>query len=558
MIQLLESKGADLSHKTADDGTAVMGAAEGGHTEVAAYLIGKGVSAGAADSVNGDTPMSLAVISGHLEMVELLAKEGADLQVEDADGNTPLLFAANAGRLAILKFLMQHGADVTHANAENRNALHYSCEAAHHPCTELLLTSPIDVSLQDAENNTPLHLACKSTSTAPIVSSILSRSNLILNSRNDKNETPIICAMKSDCYDLISCLVSAGADIEARDKEGNSAVLLAGMKGLTTVLSIFAKQQGSSTAKVLSEALIPAALSGHLPTVKALIEEHNVPATYIDANDASTAAQPAAIRGDLPMLQYVHTQGTDVLSHQNSSGMTALMFAALKGHVNVVSWLLGIAVANNSVRDTVNITSATGETALMHSAFNGHKECAVLLLEYSDVDHANEDRFTALMVASQNGLGGVVGVLLAKGAGVDAQNVEGRTALMFASHQGSVEVVAQLLAAKAVVDACDDGKVTPLAAAVMGGHEDVAKLLLDAGASPSFADVNGATPLMPACSLGSLSLVQHMLHHKADVHAKDLGNDDVLSYATSREAKTKSAIEEKEAIIAAIKTALSQ
>ena len=61
------------------------------------------------------TPLSVAAQKGHLEVVRVLVKAGANVNQVDPRGLAPLHHAAHKGRLGVLQFLIKAGADVNQA-----------------------------------------------------------------------------------------------------------------------------------------------------------------------------------------------------------------------------------------------------------------------------------------------------------------------------------------------------------------------------------------------------------------------------------------------------------
>ena len=57
---------------------------------------------------------------GHLEIVKLLADNGADINAKNNNGGTALMFASHAGKLEVVKFLLGNDAD---ANAKANNGM---------------------------------------------------------------------------------------------------------------------------------------------------------------------------------------------------------------------------------------------------------------------------------------------------------------------------------------------------------------------------------------------------------------------------------------------------
>jgi len=74
-----------------DDGyTALHLASLNNHVEVAELLVREGCANMNLQNVNLQTALHLAVERQHTQIVRLLVREGADLNVTDKDGDTPL------------------------------------------------------------------------------------------------------------------------------------------------------------------------------------------------------------------------------------------------------------------------------------------------------------------------------------------------------------------------------------------------------------------------------------------------------------------------------------
>jgi ankyrin repeat protein len=71
----------------------------------------------------GMTPLLFAARDGQLDAAKLLAEAGADLNKADPNGITPLLMAATNGKIAVARFLVTRGADVKAADWYGRTPL---------------------------------------------------------------------------------------------------------------------------------------------------------------------------------------------------------------------------------------------------------------------------------------------------------------------------------------------------------------------------------------------------------------------------------------------------
>lgn len=114
ILRMTLAHGADLKSTNRYGGTALIPAAERGHVETVRTLIGAGVDV---DHVNrlDWTALLEAIILGdggehHRQIVELLVKAGANVNLADGKGETPLQHARSRGYAAIEKILVAAGA----------------------------------------------------------------------------------------------------------------------------------------------------------------------------------------------------------------------------------------------------------------------------------------------------------------------------------------------------------------------------------------------------------------------------------------------------------------
>ena len=96
----------------------------------------KGVDVNA--SGNGQSPLHLAAIMGHVGVAELLIASGADLEGTDKYGNTPLHYAAHHGRKETTKLLITKGADVNVKRDDGNTPLDNATKYKHTEIIDLL------------------------------------------------------------------------------------------------------------------------------------------------------------------------------------------------------------------------------------------------------------------------------------------------------------------------------------------------------------------------------------------------------------------------------------
>ena len=122
-------------------------------------------------------------------------------------------------------------------------------------------------------------------------------------------------------------------------------------------------------------------------------------------------------------------------------GLTALMHACKGGYLNIAELLL----SKGAVVDWRGINERY--TALMMASYHNHFEIAKLLISEGgggEVDLADDDGWTALLYASDEGDLEILELLTSSGADVNIRTGYGNTALHIASIHGHLEI-AQLL-----------------------------------------------------------------------------------------------------------------
>ena len=116
VVRLLVEHGADVNAQDNDGYTALLAAAVSGAVSGAmpgAVLLG---------------PVELVKV----EIVRLLVEHGADVNAQDNDGYTALLVAAMLGDVEVVRLLVEHGADVNAQDNDGRTALTY-CQTLWEP-----------------------------------------------------------------------------------------------------------------------------------------------------------------------------------------------------------------------------------------------------------------------------------------------------------------------------------------------------------------------------------------------------------------------------------------
>ncbi|KAK5956219.1 hypothetical protein OHC33_002794 [Knufia fluminis] len=184
----------------------------------------------------------------------------------------------------------------------------------------------------------------------------------------------------------------------------------------------------------------------------------------------------AAFNGHKSVMEYLYQRRHFALDARDSTGRTALHWAAERGNLDVSEWLL-------HKRAEVNAVGGPWRHALQAACHSGHEKVVQILLDKgANVNAQGGTHSTALQAASSAGHEAIVKILLDKNANVNVQGGKYGSALQAASWGGHVKVVRMLLNDGADVNARTGRYGRAVWAAVARRHMGIAQILFQHGA----------------------------------------------------------------------------
>ena len=131
---LIDWPKTNLEIRTREDESPLMMAALKGHLELVRKLIGKDADV----NKPGWAPLHYAATGGHVAIMELLLEHHAFIDAESPNGTTPLMMAAHYGTPAAVKALLEAGADPMLKNQLGLTAIDFAHRGGRPDSAELV------------------------------------------------------------------------------------------------------------------------------------------------------------------------------------------------------------------------------------------------------------------------------------------------------------------------------------------------------------------------------------------------------------------------------------
>jgi ankyrin repeat protein len=204
--------------------------ARNGQVERVRLFLRAGINPDATDE-QGRTALMEAASSNAVPTIQTLITLGATLDLKDRDGDTALIHAAITGSVEALKVLANGGAFVNAADNRGSTALIYCVLDGSYECADALLERGADIEATTSDGYTALLLLVKNTKQEE---------------RKSQSWRNAFVKEKMDPIKTLRTLIEHGADVNATNKKGETALRLAEVSGVTEVIRLL-KEAGANS-----------------------------------------------------------------------------------------------------------------------------------------------------------------------------------------------------------------------------------------------------------------------------------------------------------------------
>ncbi|XP_076676943.1 uncharacterized protein LOC143373497 [Andrena cerasifolii] len=248
-----------------------------------------------------------ASLQGHKDVIKMLLKNGATVNVADNGKNTPLHYAALRGHEKVVEVLLNSGAEVNVSNDHIMTPLHFALAINNMNTVELLLKKYVD---------NPLHWAAINYNLDVVKYSIKNGYNV--NAVNELEATPLHLASLHGNLHVVEFLTKEkGVDINAVDKNNFTTLTFAAVKGYVEIVKILLSN-GARVDIGTDEGATPlhyAALNGHKNVVEILLNK--VANTIVSDKSGSTPLHYAVEGGPKDVIKVLLDNGAVIAIRDN-------------------------------------------------------------------------------------------------------------------------------------------------------------------------------------------------------------------------------------------------
>jgi ankyrin repeat protein len=261
---------------------------------------------------NGCTVLHAASRRGHLGVVKLLLRRGADVDVLNKAGSSPAELALENGQAEVAEFISEYKANANTRNKlrsatldtveygadndgkdEAKVSLHTAAEEGNVDTVKSLLELGVDIDARDASNWTPLHEAA-AKSKIDVVRLLIER-HAEVDSRENGGWTPLHLSSRFGHLEVSRVLLDHGANVNARKRDYWTPMHLSAANGYLETVKLLL-ERGADVHAVNREGQTPYQESLAFGEIADFLREHGAGRSRFDRILYTSNARPDSLQ----------------------------------------------------------------------------------------------------------------------------------------------------------------------------------------------------------------------------------------------------------------------
>lgn len=333
--------------------------------------------------------------------------------------------ATERGDLVGITRILQASSDCVDArNARGRTSLHVAARIGRTDIVKHLLQYGADVNGRSGWEYTPLIFAAENLQPGVIVTLVRAGAQLEAKTKNGDTALHRAVLRRTNKPDTVYALAVLGADVNAKNQKGDTPIYTSVSRGMDVYALVLCAFGADPTAK-----------SSRGDNAAELVQRRESRAKTESRVDISQVISTWTAGANMQkyrqhLLRFVREEVAMDLS-------AVLCWASSKGHEGIVNFVLQVS-EDDSGSFVNSAETMRGWTPLHHAAAGGESGIAKILLTHgATVDPLTRShKWTPLLLAAEKGRQRTVGCLLESGANVLAKTHDGKTAFELAGSGG--------------------------------------------------------------------------------------------------------------------------
>jgi ankyrin repeat protein len=426
-----------------------------------------------------------------VETVEALVAKGADIRATNSNGSQAIHFAAVSGSVPLLAFMLSHGAHINATNYSHFTPLHFATDCCKVDAAIFLLSRGADAYAETVEGYTPLMYICGRGTTGVFRS--LQDWGVDINKPNSQGSTCLhVLSLDVAANEALADeLLELGADLEGRDAQQRTPLLLAAMSNNTKIACKYIARGAALNVWDSRHALCPlfcAVSCGNLELIVHLVLR-GADITIGD-NFGNKLLHAAARRGTRSAVKFLIECGSPA-DCANRNGQKPVDVALAFGHESLVD-----VFANTKALKTK-------DEMFFNACIEGNMELIECMLGtgWDPVPKILACKSLVLHAACEHGHVAVAQRLVGMGVPINAESPDdGRSAFLVSCAAGQLESMIWLHANGANIHATDSSGNSSLHIASMNARHEAYAWLEAHGVDSKRINSDGlvASALWPA------------------------------------------------------------
>ena len=507
IINLLAEIGADLNMKDAYGETLLSSAIRTDRFDIITFLIEKWVDL---NNIDGKFPpfvSKMKATAGTLEIISLLEKLGANLNMKDEVGDTLLIAAIKLNLFDIFKILIEKRVDINAKNTSGETPLVYAIKYSSAEIISWLIENGAKINIDSTEkfDKAPLYHA--------IIRNKLELAKLLIERGADITilqdcKFPKFFNIMHETSDIINLINKFSEDIKNIDE---TRLFPANIQNQFEIIKSLIEMRIDLT--LFQDSMLPTNMISAAGTLEIISLLEKLGANLNMKDEVGDTLLIAAIKQNrFDIIKILIEKRVDINS-KNTSGETPLVNAIKYSSAEIILWLI-----DNGAKINIDSTEKFDEAPLYHAIISNKLEIAKLLIERgADITILQDGKFPQFCnVMQSNDASDIIDLLAEIGADLDMKDESGYTLLIQAISYKNFSVADFLIKKGVDLNLADNNGKSPLLVAIDSNQMDMVKLLVNNGANVNSADLSAENSLIRAANEnGYLEIVKFLRENGA-------------------------------------------